>query len=102
MTDLKGKKVIVRSFGAGVFFGTLADKQTTNGVVEVELTNCRRLWYWSGACSLSQLATEGVKTPNECKFTVVVPDMVIEQVIEIILCSDEAVTNIEAVRVWKS
>ena len=100
--DYTGKKVIVRSYGAGVFFGILKEKTTTNGVVEVVLTNSRRLWYWSGACSLSQLATEGVKTPQGCKFSVSVPEICIEQVIEIIPCSDEAIKNIESVSIWKS
>ena len=100
--DYTGKKVIVRSYGAGVFFGTLKEKTTTNGVVEVVLTNSRRLWYWSGACSLSQLATEGVKAPQDCKFSVSVPEICIEQVIEIIPCSDEAIMYIESIKVWKS
>ena len=100
MTDYKGKKVIVRSHGAGVFFGTLEDFDAKNGVVE--LTNCRRLWYWSGAASLSQLATEGVKNPMSCKFTVIVPQMQVAQVLEIIPCSEKAISNIEGVEIWKS
>ena len=48
-------KVIVRTYSAGVFAGTLARKDGK----EVELTNARRLWYWRGAASLSQLATVG-------------------------------------------
>lgn len=99
MTDYKGKKVIVRSYGAGVFFGTLADYDAKNGVVELE--NTRRLWYWSGASSLSQLATEGVKNPVDCKFTVVVPQMQVARVLEIIPCTEQAVANIEGVWIWK-
>lgn len=99
MTDYKGRKVIVRSHGAGVFFGTLAGFDAQNGVVE--LKNTRRLWYWSGAASLSQLATEGVKNPNDCKFTVVVPQMQIAQVLEVIPCTEQAVSNIEGVWTWK-
>lgn len=92
-----GKKVIIRADRAGVFFGTLSEK---NGS-EVVLTNCRRLWFWSGAASLSQLATEGVKKPKECKFTVVVPVIAILGVIEIIPCAEEAIKSIESVSVWK-
>lgn len=40
----EGKKVIVRAQGAGVFFGTLKEKNSD----EVVLTDCRRLWYWQG------------------------------------------------------
>ena len=100
MTNYIGKKVIIRSSGAGVFFGTLNDWDAANSVAE--LNQCRRLWYWNGACSLSQLATEGVKCPDDCKFTVTVENMQITQVIEIIPCTQEAIINIERVRVWKS
>ena len=49
--------VLVRTYSAGVHFGTLASRDGR----EVVLTNARRLYQWSGACSLSQVATEGVK-----------------------------------------
>lgn len=93
-----GKKVIIRGNASGVFFGELAEK---NGQ-EVKLTNCRRLWFWSGAASLSQLAVEGVKNPNDCKFTVVVPEIAILDAIEIIPCTDKAVEVITGVREWKN
>lgn len=92
-----GKKVIVRADRAGVFYGTLAEKEGN----EVRLTNCRRLWYWSGAASISQIALEGVKTPLECKFTVTVSEIVVTGVIEIIPATEEAQKCIEAVKVWK-
>ena len=70
---MEGKKVIIRADRAGVFFGTLTAKEGS----EVTLTNVRRLWYWDGAASLSQLAVNGVTNPSACKFTVVVPEMTI-------------------------
>lgn len=97
-----GKKVIIRASRAGVFFGTLKDKQHTPAGTEVELENSRRIWYWKGAASLSQLATEGVKEPESCKFSVVVPQHMVEQVIEIIPCTDEAILSIESVKVWRN
>lgn len=100
--EVNGKKVIIRASRAGVFFGTLKEKNDTPAGVEVVLENSRRLWYWSGAASLSQLATEGVKNPSECKFTVTVPEHNVMQVIEIIPCSDEAIKSIEAVKVWRN
>lgn len=93
-----GKKVIIRADRAGVFFGTLKEK---NGN-EVVLTDCRRIWYWSGAASLNQLAMEGVKRPYKCKFTIVVPTIMILGVIEIIPCMEEAIKSIESVSVWKN
>jgi hypothetical protein len=91
------KQVIVRASRAGVFFGTLAEKEGN----EVKLNNCRRLWYWEGAASLSELATNGVTQPHKCKFCVPIPDIVVLGVIEIIPCTEEAVENINNVPVWK-
>lgn len=94
-----GKKVIIRTNRAGVFFGTLSEYDAVTRTAEIK--DCRRLWYWSGAASLSQMAGEGVKNPSNCKFTVVVPVMQVMEVIEIIPCTEEAVKNIESVQVWK-
>ena len=88
---------IVRADRAGVFFGHIKKRVGS----EVTMTNVRRLWYWSGACSLSQLAVDGVKNPGECKFTVIVPEMTILGVIEIIPANEAAVKSIEAVKPWK-
>lgn len=95
-----GKKVIVRCNRAGVFYGTLAEYDSATR--EASLQDVRRLWYWSGASSLSQLAMEGVKRPSQCKFTVTVKEMSVMEVIEVIPCTDDAIKNIEAVAVWRS
>lgn len=94
---MTGKKVIIRADRAGVFFGMLKEKNGT----EVTLENARRLWYWDGAASISQLAMTGTTAPGNCKFTMVVPEIVIMGVIEIIPCSVEAIQSIEGVSVWK-
>ena len=91
------KKVIIRGDRSGVFFGALSEK---NGQ-EVKLTNCRRLWYWSGAASLSQLAVDGVANPDKCKFTVPVDEIVILDAIEIIPCTIKAVESITSTRAWR-
>lgn len=92
-----GKKVIVRADRAGVFYGTLVKKEGS----EVELSNCRRLWYWDGACSISQLAIDGTKKPDNCKFTMSVERINILGVIEIIPCTEKAINSIENVKIWK-
>ena len=89
---------IVRADRAGVFFGHIKER---NGD-EVVMTEVRRIWYWNGAASISQLAMEGVKHPELSKFTVTVPEMTILGVIEIIPCSEEAVKNIKAVGEWRN
>lgn len=100
--EVIGKKVIIRADRAGVFFGTVKEVNDTTAGREVVLENSRRIWYWNGAASLSQLATEGTKNPSRCKFTVVVPEHSVCQVIEIIPCTKVAVKSIESVRVWRN
>ena len=88
---------IVRCKGAGVFAGEIKEK---NGD-EVVMTNARRIWYWDGAASLSQLAMEGTKKPNNCKFPAPVDEVILLNVFEILRCTAEAEASIKAVKVWK-
>lgn len=92
-----GKKVVVRTFSAGVHYGTL---DSMDGKVCL-LSNSRRIWYWKGAVTLSELAVSGVKYPDECKFSIKVPAIILTEAIEIILCTEEGVKSIEAVKEWK-
>ena len=92
-----GKKVIVRGDRSGVFFGTLKKKENT----EITLEKCRRLWYWEGAASISQIAVDGTKNPEDCKFTVTVKEIQILDAIEIIPCEEKAIESIEGVKSWK-
>jgi hypothetical protein len=88
---------IVRTYSAGVFAGYVKDRVGKEGTV----INARRLWYWSGASSLSQLALEGVKSPDECKFPAEVPEVLLTEIIEIIPCTGEAKKSIDSVKIWK-
>jgi hypothetical protein len=98
-TEPLSDAVIVRCESAGAFFGYIKNLNLPNGVAE--LTNARRLWYWSGAASLSQLAVEGTKKPNECKFPVAVQSIMLSKVIEVIPCTAEAAKSITGVSIWK-
>ena len=93
-----GKYVIVRTQSAGVFAGNL---QSRSGQ-EVVLMNARRLWYWAGAASLSQLAQDGTSKPNDCKFPVAVSRVELLQAIEILDVTEEAEESIKAVKIWRS
>jgi len=90
------KYVIVRTYSAGVFAGFLFRE---NGK-EVVLKNSRRLWYWKGAASLSQLAVDGVSKPEECKFPIEMPENTLKEVIEIIPITEKAKKSIESVPIW--
>jgi hypothetical protein len=52
--------VIVRTYSAGVFAANLVSRKGK----EAALANARRLWYWKGAASLSQLAVDAVVVPG--------------------------------------
>lgn len=93
-----GDYVIVRSYSAGVFAGTLASRDGR----EVVLTDARRLWYWDGAASLSQLAVDGTSKPRDCKFPIAVPEVLLTEAIEILRVSEVARKSIEEVPVWSA
>ena len=97
VTKTAKKYVIVRTYSAGVFAGELAEKDGQ----EVELHNARRLWYWSGAASLSQLAVDGTSKPQDCKFPVAVPLIRLLQVIEILDVTNKARASIKSVPIWR-
>ena len=92
----KGQYVICRTYSAGVFAGVLVSRKGQ----EVELKNARRLWYWDGASSLSQLAVEGVKKPATCKFPCEVSSVLLMQAIELLPVTKAARTSIAKVPVW--
>ena len=92
-----GKTCVVRTQTAGVFLGTVAKRKSK----EATLTNARRIWYWAGAASLSQLAMEGVSKPDQCKFPASVPKVILTEVIEIIPATEAAIASIAAVPEWR-
>ena len=89
--------MIVRGTDSGVFFGKLEERDGR----EVFLSECRRLWYWEGAASISQIAVDGTVKPEDCKFTVTVDSILILDAIEVIPCTEKAVAKIQAVPEWK-
>ena len=88
---------IIRCKEAGVFFGHIKSRDGGEAV----LTDVRRIWYWDGAASLSQMAMEGVSKPRTCKFSVTVPEMTVLGVIELIPCTEQAVQSILGVAAWR-
>lgn len=93
-----GKYCVVRGRDFGVFAGTVEAVENERAL----LKNARRLWYWDGAASLSQLAMEGVKAPKNCKFTVPVSSIVLSGIIEIIPATEQAQKIICGVTEWKT
>lgn len=93
-----GKKVIIRTYSAGVHYGELIEKCGQ----EVILKNSRRLWYWetvNKGISLSEVANAGLSNNSKVCSTV---NLIWLQAIEIIPCTDEAIKNIEAKNEYKA
>ena len=90
--------IIVRGQNSGVFAGYLKSRNNQ----EVILLNARRIWYWSGASSLSQLAMEGTSDPSNCKFPCEVKKVQILDAIEVLDCTEVARESIKSVNVWKN
>src|SRR5580658_1873024 len=89
--------VIIRTYSAGVHAGYLKER---NGK-EVTLLKSRRIWYWDGAASLSQLAIDGVSKPGNCKFAMELESIFLSEAIEIIPTAEKAMLNIQKVSCWK-
>ena len=88
--------VIVRTYSAGVFAGYLKSREGKEAVV----TQARRLWYWKGAASLSELSQRGTSNPKGCKFPCPVDQVILTEVIEILSVTDAAKQSIAEVPVW--
>lgn len=89
--------VIVRTYSAGVFAGYLKSRKDK----EVVLENARRLWYWDGAASLSQLSVDGVSKPENCKFPCEVASVTLTEAIEVLPVTNKARLSIAGVPIWK-
>jgi len=91
-----GSIVLVRTCSAGVHFGTLKNRDGK----EVVLANARRLWSWGGACSLSQVAMDGVDL-SASKISVSVPHIELTEAIEIIPMSKTAGEAMMGAKSWQ-
>ena len=91
------ERKIVRTNRAGVFFGKIEKKDGNT----VTLSNARRLWYWEGAASLSELAQYGTANAVGCKFPCAVDEVELFDVLEILSVTEVAAASIDGVREWK-
>lgn len=94
---MENQTYIVRGDRSGVFFGEIAER---NGR-EVTMRNVRRLWRWHGATECCQLAAEGVKEPQNCRFTLFVDEIVVLDAVEIHPCTAAAAASLREVEAWK-
>jgi len=88
--------VIVGAGIGGIHFGFLKSKTGC----EVTLINARRIQYWNGAASISEMAARGVSKPKDCRFSMAVPEITLTQVVEIVPVVTSAQKNLMEVPVW--
>ena len=91
LNSMVGKKCVIRTYSAGVWFGEVAEKSGN----EVIVKNARRMWKWWAAegISLSAVALHGIRH-DQSKIVESVPTVWLEA-IELIPANDKAIASIE-------
>lgn len=89
-----GKKVLVRSYDAGVYFGTLEKVEGDT----VLMKTVRNIWQWNGATCLSQIANDGI---SGGRVSQVVKSMLLNRVCQILPLEEKAIKNLEEHPAWK-
>jgi len=87
---------MIRSHSAGVFVGDIESEDGQTVVV----TNCRWIWMWKGAATISELAQKGTTKPEECKFPAPVDRVKLFQVVQILDVTPEAEASLNSVKIW--
>ena len=96
-TELIGKKIIARIERAGAFHGTL--DYIDNEIIR--LKDARRIYYWNGALSVTDIAAKGI-TGGKVTIPVTTVEFMSDKVVELNECSEEASKSIEAIKPWKN
>lgn len=89
---------VVRTYSAGVHIGCVKEFGTRHHQY-AKLINSRRLHQWSGACSLSQVALDGVS--SDSRIAKELPEIELTDVIEVIPCSEKAANFFKGAKEWK-
>ena len=98
--EIKNKKVMIRTYSAGVHFGTLENVQEPrDGYIPVKLTNSKRIYSWTGAFTLSELAVKG-SSRRDSKISIEVPSIYLNA-IEIIEMTKEGYENLNSIPNFK-
>lgn len=82
-----GLYCVIRSYAAGVHAGIVVSVTDSLSGREVELADTRRIWSWQGALSCTEIAQTGI---TGGKLSVIAPTNFVNQVIEIIPCTEAA------------
>lgn len=97
-----GKICLVRSYASGVHFGEVIDEFFTAAGKVVILKDSRRIHYWSGAASLTQIANDGIKNKDSSRLTQILPEIEVVNVCETIPISQKAIKQLESHPIWQA
>jgi len=93
---------IIRTYSAGVFAGFINRTDALNSPYQsATIYNSRRIHWWEGAASISQVSQEGFKKLDACRIAMVVPEEDLRRIIEVIPCTEVAKNQIEGAKEWK-
>ena len=96
-SELIGKKIIARIERAGVFHGTL--DHIDNDIMR--LKDARRIYYWNGALSVTDMAAKGI-TGGKVTIPVTTVEFMSDKIVELNECSTDASKSIETIKPWKN
>jgi hypothetical protein len=94
--DCIGKTCLVRSYDAGVYYGTVTDIEGET----VRVENVRNIWRWEGANCLSDIADHGIKREGASRISIKVGSMILNRVCQIIPMTDAAIKNLDRYEPW--
>ena len=89
------KYVVVRSNMAGVFCGTLKNKNGT----EVVLANARKIYRWQGAYTVEDIAVKGLNADTS-QITVSVEEIVVDDVCQVLPTTNAAQKILTEAPIW--
>ena len=89
--DIIGRKCIIRTFSAGVWYGTVLEKTSTECVIG----EARRMYYWKNkdkGITLSNISISGIHSDSKIQPPV---EKVWLQQIELIPCTEECIETFD-------
>lgn len=93
-----GRLVMIRTYAAGVHFGTLKEYDRSTRVAV--LKDSHRVHYWKSACSLSQLVMEGDKDIDNARISMATDEHELSQIEEIMPMTQDVFDQLTS-KIWK-
>ena len=87
---------IIRTDRAGVFFARIKSRRPKHN--SIVLADARKIWRWSGANSVEDIAVAGIDPASHV--TRVVPEIEVYAPCQVIRCTEAAAACIAAIREW--